>query len=286
MASISPEIQGRACITKSPFTKEKVPGQEPPPPGAWNSLTWRMLFSPEKSLFLHKVPSDCPGTSGCGKDKLRQLFSTTTAEEQFRSNLRALSQPTLLYFRSLCDCLCWISHSRWWKLFRLAAQHIHRGPPSPLVTFLVHQVPAFIPPRASPTPLVSRVFFCYSCLISFAFLQKLLKSSVNTKFYLSPQMVKQNQISGTWLLNQHSRGYAAVPSVPTSVGHLWRPPPSRTTSRVWLLCLCQVLGEDVSIQQSSGKQCQHLAVASCSQPRPSCPRPADSYSSPMNTSGP
>ena len=137
--------------------------------------------------------------------------------------------------------------------------------------------------HASPTPLVSRVFFYYSCLISFAFLQKLLKSSLNTKFYLSPQMVKQNQISGTWLLNQHSRGYAAVPSVPTLVGHLWRPPPSRTTSRVWLLCLCQVLGEDISIQQSSGKQCQHLAVASCSQPRPSCPCPADSYSSPMNT---
>lgn len=140
--------------------------------------------------------------------------------------------------------------------------------------------------HASPIPLVSRVFFGCSCLISFAFLQKLLKSSVNTKFYLSPQMAKQNQISGTWLLNQHSRGYAAAPSVPTSVGHLWRPPPSRTTSRVWLLGLCQVLGEDVPIQQSSGERHQHRAAASCSQPRPNCLCPADPHSSPMRTSGP
>ena len=35
----SPEIQGLASVTLSPFTKEKVLGQELPLPGAWNSLT-------------------------------------------------------------------------------------------------------------------------------------------------------------------------------------------------------------------------------------------------------
>lgn len=95
--------------------------------------------------------------------------------------------------------------------------------------------------HASPNPSSLKGLLLCSCLFSFVFLQKLLKSSVNTNFYLSPQMVKQNQISGTWLLNQHSRGYAAVPSVAMSVGHLWRPPPSRTIFRVWLLCLCQML---------------------------------------------
>ena len=84
-------------------------------------------------------PSDCLGTSGCGKDK---LWDSCSKQKQLRSNLgqiwEQLSQLTLLYFRSLSDCLNWTSHSWWWKLFRLAAQHIHWGPPSPLVTILVH----------------------------------------------------------------------------------------------------------------------------------------------------
>lgn len=137
--------------------------------------------------------------------------------------------------------------------------------------------------HASPNPSSLKGLLLCSCLFSFAFLQKLLKSSVNTNFYLSLQMVKQNQISGTWLLNQHSRGYAAVPSVEcqwvTCEGH--HPPGLSLGSGFSVSARCWR-----GTQQSSGKRPQHLAVASCAQPRPSCPSPADSYSSPMNTSGP
>lgn len=60
-------------------------------------------------------------------------------------------------------------------------------------------------------------------------------------------------------------------------------------SRLLLLCLCQVLGEDWcwrGIRQRSGRRHRYLAAASCSQPRPNCHCRADSYSSSMNTSGP
>lgn len=159
--------------------------QEPPLPGARNSLSWRMLFSPKKSLFLHQaIPSVCPGTSGCGKETLRQLFSRTKAKEQLGSSLRAafITQPALLPVPSRLHLP--IIPVLVMNNFSDLLPNTYLGPPSLQMTILVHcpipQMllnslhPSFFP-FIPPPPLFSRVYFCCSWWFSLAFLQKPFK---------------------------------------------------------------------------------------------------------------
>lgn len=56
------------------------------------------------------------------------------------------------------------------------------------------------------------------------------------KFYLFPADCP-HQIRCIWLLNQHSRSFAAEDFLPTSVCYMWRTPPSRMMPRVSLASL-------------------------------------------------
>lgn len=214
--------------------------QDPPLPGARNSLSWRMLFSPKKSLFLHQAHPQClpwdirlwerNSETVVLKNK-SQGATGVKSESGFHNSACPTSRPfstASTHHPSPSDE----------QFFRLAAQHIFRSTFSSndnLGTLSNSSNAVELPASVllsihPPTPSILKILLLLFLVVFLGFSSETIQ--IKYKYEVLPFPADhQNQIRGIWLLDEHPRRSAATDSVPNLMGCIWM------ISRVWLLSL-------------------------------------------------